>query len=49
MDYEKDVDVQTPQFYIQLFSEWKENEEYLERMIKDLLLDHFLPEENDFQ
>jgi hypothetical protein len=42
-----DEKFKVPQFYIQLFSEWKSNEEPYERMMKDILLDHFLPDEID--
>jgi len=38
---------EVPQFYNQLFSEWKSNEEPYERMIKEILLNHFLPDEID--
>lgn len=42
-----DEQIEFPQFYKQLFSEWKSNEEPYERMMKEILLDHFLPDEID--
>lgn len=39
--------IEQPQFYIQLFADWKSDERPYERMIKEILLDHFLPDEID--
>lgn len=39
--------IEQPQFYIQLFADWKSDEGPYERMMKEILLNHFLPDEID--